>query len=180
MSYDKQFDNFLEGTRFSINLVSEPPQLQFREIKIPKEHGGDGVTEVKVNLKKHLLNAYLPEIGEFNLTEEFKHSGPSALMETDNEFGYVVIALGKCAFMIERQNLYNLLTANFNPADFDIKQSVTAIFKCSETITYLKLTLNKIVICAKNKLDIFPRNRNAFNSPNEQVSFDLDEGAWVR
>ena len=101
MSYDNKFDNFKENSPFTIELVSEPNDVQFREVKLSKERGGDGQKEVKINIVKLLQEKY-PDNGQAcDLVNEFQHSGPPNLMEVDNEYGLVYFALGKCLFALK-------------------------------------------------------------------------------
>ena len=111
LAYDKKHENFMEvradGSRVPhpVLAAADPAWFRIRECKLPldnggsaaKDHGGDANkrTQVKLNIQD-LVRQQCPEIAAFDqekLFDNFKHSAPPQLLEIDNAFGAMFVAV---------------------------------------------------------------------------------------
>jgi len=119
--YDRSHDNFLEvradGSRVPHPVLApaDPDWFQIRECKLPldnggsaaKDHGGDAnkCKQVKLNILD-LLKQQCPDIASFDkdqLFENFKHSAPLQLLEIDNSYGSMFLAVDNYLFVFNKQ-----------------------------------------------------------------------------
>jgi hypothetical protein len=108
--YDEKFDCFKKDSPHEIMITREPNHIQFREVKVPPELGGDGTKEVKLKLLEELSKKFKSQIGDdFDLVGEFKKSSPPNLVEYHKNFGIMFLAIGKCLFIFGQKRLFDLL-----------------------------------------------------------------------
>ena len=132
--YDAKFNNFLLRSPFVVESKEDKSELQFRSIKLPKQDGEESkfVSIDKVNAQTLFKEAFGNLIGDgFDLVEEFKHSGPIQHLETDNEFGFVAYALGKCLFILRGEVAHALVTGTLQTKNINLKTEVKCIKKVS-------------------------------------------------
>lgn len=163
MTEDRDFDIFKKGTPFQVEERVGPSDLKIREVKVPETQGGDGVKEVKVLLQKTLAGAFPDLVGEFDMIDTFKASGPPNLIQVSQEYGVLFYALGQCLFAFQAKELHDLVSGDH--AENSIKNKVLFKIKFDGVLRYLKLTREILVINFKDKVQIF-KTENLIRRPN--------------
>jgi hypothetical protein len=184
MSYDPKYDNFKLGT-FDVELVTDPAKLQFREVKLPKERGGDDTKHAITSLQKLFTSTFSEQIGpDFDLVDTFSRSGAPCLLEVCPENGILLYALSKCLFAVQGDKAHSLLTGDVDTAKLDAKDFTLFHKAFPSDIAYVKVAGSTLAIAAGPMVYFF--NLKEFISgggqidPMAEAQLLLDESDFIR
>ena len=202
--YDRSKENFLEvradGSRvpYPVLAPADPDWFQIRECKLPNDNGGSAQIKPKENVSyggeankckqvdlkiRDLLKHQCPDIASFDddqLFENFKHSAPLQLLEVDNSYGSMFLAVGNYLFVFNKQQAYEFLIGRkLNP-----NNTVSFNKKFGGIIKFIKCTPEHLIINFKDKIEVFHKERfiaaDGQEQPMIEFSLDFGEGTHIR
>ena len=197
--YDIKYDNFMQvradGTAVPhpVLATTEPDWFQIRECKLPLDNGGTAAVDapggdankrkgVELNVQD-LLKQQCPDIASFDqdkLFDNFSHSAPLQLLEMDNRYGSMFLALDKYLFVFNKQQAYEFLVGH----KLNLANVVSFSKKFAGMIKYIKCTSENLIVNIKDKVTVFHKGRfiaaAGQEPPVAEFSLNFEDGAYVR